>query len=326
MIYIANPLYDTVFKYMLEDLRVARIFISAILQKKVIECNVCPQEFTRKTPGGLTLYRVDFSAVVEEKNGEKRQVLIELQKTWKPTETMRFRQYLGMQYINPNNQLEGENPHGESLPIVAIYILGHNLYDLEEPIVYVKRQYLDYDSNIVEKGVPSRFVESLTHDAIFVQLPRLSGSTRNRLEKILQLFDQSKATSSSCERLLQIDDNIAEGDDEMQAIVTRLLQAAASPDMAREMMLEAEFQSELNSVETKLALKDKIIRENKQVLAKKDFIIDEQNLQIEKKDQQLEEQNAIIAASVKMLLDANLPIDIICKNLKVTEEFVMSIK
>lgn len=319
MIYIANPLYDTVFKYMLEDLRVARIFISAILQKKVIECNVCPQEFSEKTPSGLSLYRVDFSAIVEESDGERHQVLIELQKTWKPTETIRFRQYLAMQYLSPNNKLEGNNMHGETIPIVAVYILGHNLYDLEEPIVYVKRQYLDYDSNIVEKGVPSPFVESLTHDAIFVQLPRLSGSTRNRLEKILQLFDQSKATRSSSERLLQVDDNIAEGDSEMQAIVTRLLQAAASPDMAREMMIEAEFYTELDTVETKLACKNKLIEE-------KEHVIEIQSQQLEEKGQQLVEKNLIIESSVKMLLDAGVPVEIICKNLNVTEQFVKSLQ
>ena len=33
MLYIANPIYDTVFKYLLEDERVVKILLSALLKK-----------------------------------------------------------------------------------------------------------------------------------------------------------------------------------------------------------------------------------------------------------------------------------------------------
>ena len=35
MIYVANPLYDAVFKYMMEDERIAKTLLSALLQKTV---------------------------------------------------------------------------------------------------------------------------------------------------------------------------------------------------------------------------------------------------------------------------------------------------
>jgi hypothetical protein len=35
--HIANPIYDVVFKFMMEDNRVARAFLSAIIQEKVLE-------------------------------------------------------------------------------------------------------------------------------------------------------------------------------------------------------------------------------------------------------------------------------------------------
>lgn len=76
-------------------------------------------------------------------------------------------------------------------------ILQTPLYDavfkfmiIEEPVVYVKRRYLDYDSNIIVNGVPDDFVESLTHDSIIVQIPFLKGRLRNRLERLLRIFDQ----------------------------------------------------------------------------------------------------------------------------------------
>ena len=36
MVYIANPLYDAVFDFMMDDERVARILLSALLKKNVV--------------------------------------------------------------------------------------------------------------------------------------------------------------------------------------------------------------------------------------------------------------------------------------------------
>ena len=37
MTLIANPIYDVVFKFLMEDERVAKILLSALLQKEVVE-------------------------------------------------------------------------------------------------------------------------------------------------------------------------------------------------------------------------------------------------------------------------------------------------
>lgn len=37
MVYVANPLYDAVFKYLMEDERIAKTILSALLQKEVLE-------------------------------------------------------------------------------------------------------------------------------------------------------------------------------------------------------------------------------------------------------------------------------------------------
>lgn len=39
MVYVANPLYDAVFKYLMEDDRIAKTILSALLQKEVF-CRV----------------------------------------------------------------------------------------------------------------------------------------------------------------------------------------------------------------------------------------------------------------------------------------------
>ncbi|MDR1336820.1 MAG: hypothetical protein LBK22_08335, partial [Tannerella sp.] len=93
--YIANPIYDAVFKFMMEDNRVAKAFLSAIIQEKVSELDFAAQEHTirvspkkdteqeKKTEGSglnLTVCRFDFSARIATSEGEYKTVLIELQK------------------------------------------------------------------------------------------------------------------------------------------------------------------------------------------------------------------------------------------------------
>ena len=40
MIYVANPIYDTVFKYLMEDNRIVKTILSALLKKKVLAADV----------------------------------------------------------------------------------------------------------------------------------------------------------------------------------------------------------------------------------------------------------------------------------------------
>lgn len=46
MTLIANPIYDVVFKFLMEDERVAKILLSALLQKEVVEVQMRQHEYT----------------------------------------------------------------------------------------------------------------------------------------------------------------------------------------------------------------------------------------------------------------------------------------
>ena len=75
---IANPIYDTVFKYMMEDNTVAKLFVSSIIGENIVSLEPKPQEHTRekdkeKNKGeipNLTVYRLDFSAKIKLSGGE----------------------------------------------------------------------------------------------------------------------------------------------------------------------------------------------------------------------------------------------------------------
>ena len=234
---IANPIYDSVFKFLMEDERAAKVLLSALLKQEVRDLKMRRNEYTNLSQTRISLFRIDFSARIKDISGKEQLVLIELQKTWLMTETLRFRQYLGTQYLNVENvSAEGEG-RGYGLPIISIYILGHKLGDLNEPVVYVRRRYLDYESQEIVQGVPDPFIESLTHDSIIVQIPYLRGRARNHLERLLSVFDQECRVPAD-EHLLQIDD---EGMDlEGRLLVNRLVMAAASPKVRRDMQVEDE--------------------------------------------------------------------------------------
>jgi hypothetical protein len=128
IVHAANPIYDSIFKYLVEDKRIAKILISALLKKEVLDVEFRRHEYTNNVRNDISMFRIDFGARVREADGSEHLVLIELQKTWIETETLRFRQYLGAQYSDPNNiQKEERLKHGYAIPMVTVYLLGHKV-------------------------------------------------------------------------------------------------------------------------------------------------------------------------------------------------------
>ena len=297
---IANPIYDSVFKFLLEDERVAKVLISALLQKEVVELQMRQHEFSKKTDHRISICRIDFSAKIKDKDGAEHLVLIELQKTWLATETMRFRQYLGTQYSDPRNTLSKDGDRkGFGLPIISIYLLDHRVGDLPEPVVYVRRRYLDYNSNPVVDGVPDPFVESLTHDAIIVQIPLLSGKTRNRLERLLLVFDQDFQVEGNS-HLLCIDKS-APWNAEEQLVIDRLLKAAVNSELLREMYIEDEFLSELEQRDTEIMRKEQELQQSKQELQRSKQELQQSKQELQQKDQEIEQKDQVIEQSKQEL-------------------------
>ena len=262
---VANPIYDIVFKYLMEDERVARTILSALLKKEVVDVEVRPHEYANDQRDTLSVFRIDFGATIRNADGTEHLILVELQKTWLETETLRFRQYLGVQYQSERNV----TADGYGLPMVAVYLLGHKVGDIDEPVVYVHHEPLDYDGNLVTKGIPDPFVSSLTHDSIIVQIPHLSGKIRNRLDQVM---------------------------------------AAASSDIRQDMNVEDEYYSYLEQKETEVLMKDKIIAQKEAQLSQKEAQLSKSikmllgaGLSIEK----VAENLGVDTETVKSILDSN---------------------
>ena len=313
IVYVANPLYDAVFKYLMEDERIARTILSALLKKKVLKVKTRRNEYANVTRHeSISMFRIDFAATVEDEDGQPRLLLIELQKTWLPTETLRFRRYLALQYNNEENMV-GEPQGRYAIPMVAIYLLGHRVGDIKAPIIYVNHKAYDYDNNEVREGMPDPFVESLQHDSIIVQIPLLHGRVNNRLEQLLSVFDQANVADDN--KVVKIDEQQFEGDTDMEYVVRRLQSAAADPEMRFQMNAEDEFFRELEDRDTAIMERDKIIEQ-------KDAQLEQKDAQLEQQTAQLEAQKAMLGKMVFGLWQSGMAVEAIAKMLGISEDEV----
>ncbi len=345
IISVANPIYDSVFKYLMEDERIARTLISALLQREVKSVEVRKHEYTNGSRDKISMFRIDFGAEVRQDDGSFKLVLIELQKTWLETETLRFRQYLGTQYANPDNISKEDNKDGFGIPMVTVYLLGHRVGDIEEPILYVKHKSFDYYGNIVTKGIPDPFVESLIHDSIIVQIPLLRGQKNNRLEEVLSVFDQTNKDKHN-RQVINIDESGFLGDDDMERILHRLLSAASDSKVRQDMNVEEEYFQAIENRDTAIMARDEKIKEldlrvsekeaqlnekDAQINEKdaqineKDAQINEKNAQINEKNAQINEKNQALLASAKALKKAGLSVEDIAKMTTLSTDIVRTL-
>lgn len=324
MITVANPVYDVVFKYLMEDKCIARTILSALLKEDILEVEMRPHKYVNDKRDSVSVLRIDFGARIHKPNGSEQFILIELQKTWLETETLSFRQYFGVQYDNPNNMLySGEY----ALPMVAVYLLGHRVGDIDEPVLYVKHKAYNYDEQLVTKGLPNPFVDSLTHDSIIVQIPLLRGCLssqtdgrtygKERLDRVLSFFDQSNGEGRN-KRTLSIDDSLYSGDYDMEQILQRLAMAAGDSKLRQDMNIEEEFISSIERRDTEILNRD-------YALARQKVLIDEQKSQIDVQKSQMARKDEVLRKSIQMLHAANLSTETIASNLGIGVDEVRSL-
>jgi len=274
---VANPIYNVVFKYLLEDNKIAKLLISGLLGVEIISLELCPQEYSSDlAKRALTVYRIDFKAEIVLSTGERKIVLIEIQKAKYTTDIMRFRKYLGEQYSLKSNSYELDN-RVFPLPIISIYFLGYGLDNNSDiPIISVKRQYLDSYTNEVLHD-KELFIETLTHDSIIVQIPALKEKRRSDLEKALSVFDQSKIQTVSI--------NEDDYPEKYKEVIRRLLKAISEPEIRKTMDVEDEILEDLERKE--------------RLISKQEKQIEQKNILIEEVQKQKEEIKIKLASKMK---------------------------
>ncbi len=285
---IANPIYDVVFKRLMENEKVAKFFIGTLLEQSIESLVVKPQEFTYTNElAGLAVFRLDFIATIQTESGELKKVLIEIQKAKNPIDLMRFRNYLGEQYKKEDKI----NDEKVVLPITTIYVLGFKLPEIESPCIRVARTYMDLINKvpIVEK---SAFVEKLTHDCFVVQVERITDRYQTRLDKLLSVFEQrhftdDKAITKSYDYSLDLD--------EVKTITEILHHVGTDPKERKQIEIEQEAWRTVN------AMFEEKEKKYQKALQEKDKALKEKNKVLEEKDKALQEKDVLIQELLRKL-------------------------
>ena len=323
--FIANPIYDTVFKHLMENERVARFFVETIIDQPVESIIFRPQEYTWfklkpedmesesvsdefRTLELLSVLRYDFVVVIHTPEGPKK-VLIEIQKAKNAVDLMRFRNYLGEQYKRKDKIVVEGKEVEEPLPIITIYLLGFELPETDAIVIHVSRTYQDVITQR-EVRVKSEFIECLTHDSYVVQIPRIEGKNRSRLEKMLNVFEQANFYDDKgiIKRFRHDAD-----DEDIRLMLEILYHVGANPEEREE--IEIEWRSyELWLAE--IVTRDKMIADQKKA-------IKESQKTIEEKDKTIEEKNKTIKESQKTIKEKDKMIE---ENQKTIEELQLQLK
>jgi hypothetical protein len=317
---IANPIYDVVFKRLMENEKVVKFFIGTLINQNIEAVEIKPQEFTYiknldlddpevqkyikervQERLSINILRLDFVATIKTESGEYTKVLIEIQKARNPIDLIRFRSYLAEQY-KKEDKVNGEDV---VLPMTTIYILGFNLPEITTPCIKVERNYKDLINGIT---IPTKsdFVERLTHDSFVVQVERITNRYQTRLDKLLSIFEQNNFVD---DREI-IKDFTHNPDIEELKIMTDILQyAGANAEERKKMETEKEgerilevltggFRQKAERLLKEVAKQEQILSEQKeildtqkQVLSEQEKALSEQGKVLSEKDQALNEKD-----------------------------------
>ncbi len=307
--HIANPIYDVVFKYLLEDNDIAKLLISTIIGEQIVELDFLPQERTIALERrSLTVYRLDFAATIKKPDQTYKQVIIEIQKAKFAADIMRFRRYLGDQYHNKENiytKTIDNKTTKHAMPVVSIYFLGYQLEHIRAPIIQVARHYYDKTTGeeILER---EEFIESLTHDSYVIQIPCLRPEHATEIEQLLWIFDQHNRTSESV-HILQIKEE--DYPEKYAAVIRRLQRAIAEPDMKDIMDAEDEILEELQDLEREIEQKEELLKEKDRTLEENARTLEENARTLEEKDRTLEEKDRALEEKDKLIEELRKGLD-----------------
>ena len=301
---IANPIYDTVFKYMMSDSKVARTFLSAIIGEEIVELDFTSTEYTLKTGveksqidrtlEQITVCRFDFAAKIETESGAYKTIIIELQKAKFATDIMRFRRYLGTMYQSVENT--SDKHRVKARQIYCIYLLNYEIGLSDRPIIKV--DYIVSDLTTGEElDSKNEFIESLHHKSWIIQVRQLKEKRRNELENLLSIFDQDNIADDK--HILNIDES--QFSEEYQHIIRKLREAYESKQVREEMQMEDDYINELRMNAEIVAEKEKEIEENKRAIAKKDKAIAKNQKTIAENKKAIAEKDKAIAKKDKAI-------------------------
>ena len=242
---IVNPLYDQAFKYLMDNETIAKKILSLILEQEIVSLQSKPQEIKLLNKTNMVpLSRFDFKAIIRTPENTHKNILIEVQKSRNPDPIIRFRRYLGKNYIKEETYI---NPKGKEvkgpLPIVTIYFLGYSLPEYDNLAIIVNNRVMDA---ITKKEIKKKnsFVELLTHPSYILQVMKLPTKRRTKLERFLSFFDQDKKTED--DYVLDVEE---ENNNDLKDIADYLHRGTLDEDLINSLSYEEDYDGSIKKLE-----------------------------------------------------------------------------
>lgn len=322
---IPNPIYDVVFKYLMDDPESAKIVLSTLINENIKMIHLGPLTHAEKkykpenisiedpkTQDDIRLFHLDFTAVVELPDGTEELIMIELQKASEPDDIFRFKRYICKNFqkkqvseiIHPETQ--SVKTIDKPIRLIPIFILN---FRIENEI-----NDLLINTNRIKTGIfknkqlqkHNEFIDNLSYDIWVVQLPNLnnirqeeyeSDIYKNKLYTLLKLFDQKSRVKDN-EHRLRLIRKFFPGF--LDRIIKRLQSADIdNPDLEEQMYAEDEYLQAL------------IDRDN-QISYFKEQLDNEKN--------QSSEKDKIIYDLAKILKETGTPIETIIEKTNLTKQ------
>jgi hypothetical protein len=322
---IPNPIYDVVFRYLMEDIDSAKIVISTLINENIKSLHLEPSTHSEKndnqseieiqdpkTKDDIKLFHLDFTAVIELPDGSEELIMIELQKASEPDDIFRFKRYISKNFqrkhekeiTDPKTQaIESVN---KPIRLIPIFILNFRIEnEINDLLIKTNRVNTGiFKNKNLQKH--NEFIDNLSYDIWVVQLPNLhnineidykNDDYKQKLYSLLKLFDQKSKVKDN-EHRLRIIRKLFPGF--LDRVIKRLQAASINnPNLEEQMFAEDEY------------LKTLIKRDNKITLLEQ--LLNQKDKALEDKDKALEDKDIVIKNYAKMLKNTGLPDFEICQ-------------
>jgi len=331
---IPNPIYDVVFRYLMEDADSAIIVLSTLINEKIKKLQLEPTTHSKKnenqieiqdpkTKDDIKLFHLDFTAVVELPDGSEEMIMIELQKASEPDDIFRFKRYISKNF-QKKQEKEITDPKTQAIEtvnkpirLIPIFILNFRIEnEINDLLIKTNRIKAGiFKNKNLQKH--NEFIDNLSYDIWVVQLPNLHNITeqdyktdeyKHKLYMLLKLFDQKSKVKDN-EHRLRIIRKFFPGF--LDRVIKRLQAASINnPDLEELMFAEDEYLKTLAKRDNKITFLEEL-------LDKKDKALEDKDKALEMKEKVIIDYAKTLKTNGLTIIEIHyktgLPIDIIEK-------------
>jgi len=326
---IPNPIYDVVFRYLMEDTDSAMIVLSTLINERIKKLYLEPLTHSEKkeiqteieiqdpkTKDDIKLFHLDFTALIELPDGSEELIMIELQKASEPDDIFRFKRYISKNFQKKQKK-EITDPKTQAIEtinkpirLIPIFILNFRIEnEINDLLIKTNRIKTGiFKNKNLQKH--NEFIDNLSYDIWIVQLPNLhnvfeedykNDEYKQKLYTLLKLFDQKSKVKDN-EHRLRIIRKIFPGF--LDRVIKRIQAASINnPDLEDQMFAEDEYLKTLIKRDNKITFLEELLDKKDKALEDKDKALEDKDRALEDKDKALEDKDRALEDKDKALED-----------------------